>query len=123
MWRQRDKSKMGLKTTQRQLEEGIQQKKDNESLVKKLFSKLSTMSDKLDKVTTELEQIKNKEVVVSVSSDGETKKSEQKTNSGNVFIPSVDTEDMSISASQVEKRKKKIDLSSSVDELSKLEND
>jgi len=123
MWRKRDKNKMGIETTQRKIEEGIEKKKTDESLVQKLFKKISSMSDKLDTVTVELEKIKNKEVIVSVSSDAESIKSEQKTNSSRIFIPSVDTEDMKVSASQVEKRTKKLNLSSSVDELSKLEND
>ena len=113
---------MGIRTLHRELENHIEDKRNSNDLVQKLFKEISKLSNKLDSVTNEIKDIKNKEVIVSVSSDGIKRNTEQKNNNERMFVPSVSTDHMTINASKVEKRKRKIDLSSSVDELSKIEN-
>ena len=126
MWRKRDKSKMGIRTTQRELEEKIQKKQNHvneDGLVETLFKQITTMSKQLTQLNKNVEELKNKEPsVITVSSDGtETKKAEQ--NNKKIFIPTVSTEGMSVSAGQVTKRSRRSDLTDSVDKLSEMEND
>ena len=120
MWRHRDKDKMGLRTQQRELEEKIQKKKE-EPLIQKLFR---TLEKKIDDLKRELQDIKNSKesVVVLQGTDAKNTKTEQKTNKGPVFIPSVNTNDLKVSAGKVSKRKRKVDVSGAVDQLSDMEN-
>ena len=124
MWRQRNRDKMSMKTDQRELEEKIKNKKDDTDLVKTLMNKMSDMSNDLKKLNRNVEDLKNKDQVVYTIPGGsgtENQKPEQ--NNKRIFIPSVDTDGMKVSAGQVQKRSRNIDLSDSVDELRQMENE
>jgi len=120
MWRRRDKNKMGLRTQQRELLEKIEEKKQ-EPLVQRLFK---TLDKKLDDLKKEIQGIKDRDVIVNIApgSDLQNSKTEQKTNKGPVFIPSVDTEDLKVNAGNVSKRKRKVDVSKTVDQLKDIDN-
>jgi len=125
MWRQRDRNKMGLRTTQRELEEKIQKKKSDGDggLVKMLLDQMASMSKQLNKLNKNVEEIKDKNpTVITVSGNGtEVEKTNKKYEK--MFIPSVSTGGMSINAGEVTKRSRQIDLSDSVDDLTQMEND
>lgn len=116
---------MGLRTTQRELEEKIQKKKSDGDggLVKMLLDQMASMSKQLNKLNKNVEEIKDKNpTVITVSGNGtEIEKTNKKYDK--MFIPSVSTDGMSISAGEVIKRSRQIDLSDSVDDLTQMEND
>jgi len=122
MWRQRDRNKMGIRTFQRELEEKIQQKKQDESLVQKLLNTITGLSNKVDGLKDDIKQLQNKEVIVQVNSSDsiQNQKTEQKTND-RMFIPSVNTDNLKVSAGQVEKRERTIDISKTLQSLKELD--
>lgn len=120
MWHKRDPNKMGMRTSQRQLEETIQKKREDKSVSKILLDKLTELANQVKGLRKEVKDIKNREVVVTVENDTEKKKPEQKTK--NLFIPSLDTDSMKVSAGNVQKRTRKTNLTGSVEKLQKLDN-
>jgi len=113
---------MGLKTSQRELEEKIKKKKDDENLIHALEKHMSMMSKELKKLNKNVEELKNKPaVVVSGSSGSETESQKLEQTNDKMFIPSVSTDGMKVKAGQVKKRSRKIDITDSVDELKELE--
>lgn len=122
MYRKRDREKMGLRSSQRELEEKIRKSDNDPELVETLLKQMTVMSDQLNKLNKNVEDLKNKEqVVVTVPTGSGTEKLKSEQINDKVFIPSVDTEGLKVSASKVETRNKKIDLSDSVEELKKME--
>jgi hypothetical protein len=115
MWRRRDKSKMGIQTTQRQIEESIKKKSEPQ-----LSDQLKVMSDQLLELTRSIDELKNRNYYP-ISSAPDNNPAPDKSLPRKMFIPSVSTDGMTVNASKPKKRSRKINLSDSVEKLIKID--
>jgi hypothetical protein len=120
MWRSRDKSKMGIQTTHLQIEKSIKSKSEPS-----VSDQLAIVLSQLSKLTGVVDELKNKEhhpVINNYHTSGGVEEPPKvKSKPGRVFIPSVSTDGMTVSASKPQKRSRKINISQNVDQLIKME--
>lgn len=120
---------MGIKTNQRLLEENIDIKKTNvklkqeeKGLLGKVMSMFSSLEETINDLKNTVSELKDKEVIVTTSSSGmvDSNSKLKKKEKVVAFIPSVDTSGLSIQASKPIVRKRSVNVSKSVSELSKI---
>lgn len=118
---------MGIHTNQRLLEENIEIKKENvkvkkegDGLLSKVISLFSSLDKRLQELSETVKELKDSKQTVVVQSSSESTISPIKEDVPRTFIPSVDTEGMTVQASKPKSRKRTVDVLSSVDQLSKL---
>ena len=115
MWRKRDKDKMGLRTTHRQLEEFADKNKNSnpniDDNISKIFVELTKLNTKINDLTN------TKQNVIIQNNQPQPESIDKRKDSAPVFIPSVSTEGMSVNAEKIQKRQRKVNLLDSVDGL------
>jgi len=116
MWRRRDKDKMGIRTTHRELEDFVNSNKNPDNSIS---DQLKIIMDELSKINNSLDEIKRQRIVSyqNQPSDNYSDNIVKQRSDTPVFIPSVSTNGLTIQAEKLEKRNRKVNLKDSVSDL------
>jgi len=113
-----------LRQNETLLEENIKLKRQKEELNSKVDKVLSEINEKMSKMAEAIEEINKKEPTVIVQNNGNGSPAEEIIKKNEYkpapFIPTADTSGMKVNVATIEKKKRKTDLTGTVDKLSKL---
>ena len=112
---------MSLKLTSSLLEENVKLQKEKKELQQKLEELMINVNDKMTQMVSALNEIKDKNPTIQQVIVSEDKVSKNKEKDVPVFIPTLESNILKSSISEIQKKTRKTDLEGSIRELTKLQ--